>query len=192
LEDIDDWKSAVDDIDEDIESTVEPSGPESDVEPTDASINYADIATETGVRSPDSGEVVADIGTPDPERVETTTSRVVRNTTLSKELKEHYQYHCQLCGEARHKDPLEHYAEAHHIKPLGRPHEGPDVEENILVLCPNHHADFDHGLVHINPETHEITHATDESLSGESLRTKESHSIDSEMLEYHNTEISKL
>lgn len=192
LEDIDDWKSVVDDIEQNIETSAGASEVESDIGSTDTTIDYTDIATQSGIPSPDPSEVVADIGIPDPERVETTTSRVVRNTALSKELKEDYQYHCQLCGEARHKSPLEHYAEAHHIKPLGRPHEGPDVKENILVLCPNHHADFDHGLVHVDPETHEVIHATDKSISGEKLQTKEHHDINSELLKYHNTEISKL
>jgi len=30
-------------------------------------------------------------------------------------------------------------------QPLGRPHDGPDVAENILCLCPNHHVLFDNG-----------------------------------------------
>ena len=39
------------------------------------------------------------------------------------------------------------YAEAAHIRPLGAPHDGPDVPETILCLCPNHHVLFDHGGV---------------------------------------------
>ncbi len=30
-------------------------------------------------------------------------------------------------------------------RPLGSPHNGPDAPDNILCLCPNHHALFDHG-----------------------------------------------
>lgn len=29
------------------------------------------------------------------------------------------------------------YSEAAHIRPLGRPHAGPDVLANVLSLCPN-------------------------------------------------------
>lgn len=37
------------------------------------------------------------------------------------------------------------YAEAAHIRALGSPHNGPDVIENVLCLCPNHHVLFDNG-----------------------------------------------
>src|SRR6478672_8334883 len=37
------------------------------------------------------------------------------------------------------------YAEAAHIWPLGRPHNGPDELANLLCLCPNHHVLFDNG-----------------------------------------------
>jgi len=37
------------------------------------------------------------------------------------------------------------YAKAAQIRPLGAPHDGPDVSENILCLCPNHRVLFDHG-----------------------------------------------
>jgi 5-methylcytosine-specific restriction protein A len=150
------------------------------------------MAAETGVHSPDEGESVADLPQPDADRVETTTARIVRNTELGRELKEQYQYHCQLCGEAKHRSPLEHYAEVHHIKPLGRPHGGPDEKSNMLVLCPNHHADFDHGLVHVDLETLEVTHATDEAVSGGELLRKDDHTINKDVLQYHNEEISKL
>lgn len=155
-------------------------------------IDYAETAAETGVHAPDETETVADLPQPEPDRVETTTARIVRNTEAGKELKDLYQYHCQLCGEARHRAPLEHYAEVHHVKPLGKPHKGPDEKSNMLVLCPNHHADFDHGLVHVDPETLTVTHATDESVSGRELLCKDDHVIDEEVLRYQNENISKL
>jgi len=37
------------------------------------------------------------------------------------------------------------YAEGAHIRPLAKPHNGPDVVENILCLCPNRHVLFDGG-----------------------------------------------
>ncbi|MBT6251913.1 MAG: hypothetical protein HOI84_01280, partial [Flavobacteriaceae bacterium] len=40
-----------------------------------------------------------------------------------------------------------------HIKPLGRPHSGPDVKENLLCLCPNHHDQFDALAFSIEPST---------------------------------------
>ena len=44
------------------------------------------------------------------------------------------------------------YAEAAHVRPLGAPHDDPDVPENILCLCPNHHVLFDHGGVTVGPD----------------------------------------
>lgn len=195
LDQVDGWQELVaeDGTLDHIEEIAEP--PEEDeaveAEPEEAR-DYAEIAAETGVHEPDEAEAVADLPQPDADRVETTTARIVRNTALAKELKEQYQSHCQLCGEAKHRAPLQHYAEVHHVKPLGRPHEGPDEKSNMLILCPNHHADFDHGLVHLDPETLEVTHATDETVSGQELLRMDDHDIDESVLEYHNEEISKL
>lgn len=195
LDRVDGWQELVDEdgFGEHIEEIEEPVDEAESIEEEPGQVlGYAEIAAETGVHAPDETEAVADLPQPDADRVETTTARIVRNTQAGKELKELYQYHCQLCGEARHGAPLEHYAEVHHVKPLGRPHEGPDERSNMLVLCPNHHADFDHGLVHVDPETLEVTHATDESVSGRELLYKDDHAIDEDVLRYHNEEISKL
>lgn len=44
-----------------------------------------------------------------------------------------------------------HMQRAHHIKPLGGEHNGPDVRENILCVCPNHHALLDYGAIKLDP-----------------------------------------
>ena len=41
------------------------------------------------------------------------------------------------------------YSEVHHLKPLGE--HGFDNEDNMLVLCPNHHALFDYLSIGIDP-----------------------------------------
>lgn len=78
-----------------------------------------------------------------PPRSETRTLRVVRDTEQARRLKVLYDYRCQVCGEQL-ETPVGPYAEAAHIRPLGRPHDGPDVPGNLLCLCPNHHVLFDH------------------------------------------------
>lgn len=194
LTEVDGWQdlvnqnvvSELDEVDEEIQD-------ESLAEPTeDLPTEYAEIAETTGVPSPDKSEAGADLARPETDRVKTTVSRIVRNTHLAKELKQQYQNHCQVCGDTRHRTPLEHYSEVHHIKPLGRPHEGPDLKKNMLVLCPNHHADFDHGVVHIDPDNLEITHATDDAVSGDTLRMKDEHELGRDLIKYHNEQISKL
>ncbi|ELZ91497.1 HNH endonuclease domain-containing protein [Haloferax mucosum ATCC BAA-1512] len=140
------------------------------------------------------GEQVDDAeATPDlsaAERVETTRSRVIRNTTLATDLKERYSHTCQVCGERRRRGVDEGYAEAHHLRPLGRPHDGPDTEGNIVVLCPDHHADFDYGMLAVDPKTYTIAHAYERDIDGTELFVRADHDLDGSFLDYHNREIA--
>ena len=148
-----------------------------------------DVSEYTDIENIDTVEYVSDI--PETQRKETTTSRVIRNTQLVKDLKQEHSYQCQLCGGRRYRSKDEYYAEGHHIKPLGDPHEGPDIRENILVLCPNHHADFDYGIVKVNPETLEVEHLNDEEVNGNVLDVSANHQIGEQFLEYHNQNIAE-
>lgn len=125
-----------------------------------------------------------------PRRIETRRSRVVRDTQLSTQLKEEYGCECQICGDVRQRSPGERYAEAHHIRPLGSPHDGPDIRPNLIVLCPNHHADFDYGVVSVDPDTGRVAHAYDQTVDATTLTTRQDHEIDPEYLRYHNREIA--
>jgi len=75
-------------------------------------------------------------------RIPTTVLRIVRDTKLSRKIKEMYDYTCQVCG-IRISFNGVGYAEAAHIRPLGKPHNGKDLLSNILCLCPNHHVMLD-------------------------------------------------
>lgn len=112
-----------------------------------------------------------------PERKETTILRVVRDTKAAKQVKEFYSFRCQVCN-TRLNSPGGPYAEAAHIRPLGRPHNGPDVRENILCFCPNHHVLFDLGGFAI---------ADDFSLVGleGTLRINSEHNIAVDHIRYH-------
>ncbi|WP_201981499.1 YDG/SRA domain-containing protein [Hymenobacter rubidus] len=77
-------------------------------------------------------------------RQEVTTLRIVRDTAVTRRVKLLHNYCCQVCGVRLH-GAAGPYAEAAHIRPLGAPHHGPDVLENVLCLCPNHHVLFDLG-----------------------------------------------
>jgi putative restriction endonuclease len=92
------------------------------------------------------GLLVAEPGAeygPAPRR-EATTLRIVRDTAVTRRVKLLHDYCCQVCGIRLH-GAAGPYAEAAHIRPLGAPHHGPDVLENVLCLCPNHHVLFDLG-----------------------------------------------
>ncbi len=110
-------------------------------------------------------------------RIETTIQRIVRDTELTRRVKEMYRCECQVCRVAiRTNSGL--YAEAAHIQPLGAPHNGPDSLANILCLCPNHHVKFDFGgfIILDNFE-----------LLGESgkLHVNPDHEVGREYLKYH-------
>jgi putative restriction endonuclease len=107
----------------------------------------------------------------------TTVQRIVRSTAAAERVKVAHDYRCQICG-VRLQVPGGWYAEAAHIRPLGSPHDGPDREDNILCLCPNHHVLFDRGSFVI---------AEDLTLVGldGSLRTVPGHRPERVYLAYH-------
>lgn len=109
-------------------------------------------------------------------RRHTTVARVVRDTAQSRRIKDLHSHKCQVCG-VRLEGSAGPYAEAAHIRPLGTPHDGPDTPDNILCLCPNHHALFDYGGFTIN---------ADLSLAGEegTLTTHPQHRLNKEYLRY--------
>lgn len=76
--------------------------------------------------------------------------RIVRDTKIIKELKALYDNTCQICSSKIEIDKNKYYSEGHHIKPLGNPHNGPDIKENIIILCPNCHVKFDNGAIDIS------------------------------------------
>jgi len=69
-----------------------------------------------------------------PERREIKVLRIVRDTIVSRRVKELHDFSCQVCG-LRLIAPTGPYAEGAHVRPLGSPHNGPDALENILCLC---------------------------------------------------------
>ena len=111
------------------------------------------------------------------KRVKTTVLRIVRDTRIAKKVKEKHGFKCQVCSLALEtKAGL--YAEAAHIRPLGSPHNGPDIEANLLCLCPNHHVLFDNGGFTINDDL---------SLNGikGQLITRINHEINLSFIQYH-------
>jgi len=93
-----------------------------------------------------------------PSTTTTQVTRKIRDTVLSKKIKEEFKSKCAVCNERITLTNKKYYAEGHHVKPLGAGHDGPDTKDNIIVLCPNHHAKFDYGVIGINPESGRIFH----------------------------------
>jgi HNH endonuclease len=85
-----------------------------------------------------------------PKKVNAEVTRYIRDTKLSKALKDKYEYRCQICDHRIHLPNGNFYAEAHHIQPIGNGHDGPDIKENLIVVCPNHHAVLDYGVIELH------------------------------------------
>ena len=114
--------------------------------------------------------IAKDIAEPSqPDRVKQEIYRILRDTDLTRRAKVDNQYRCQICGETLELKDGKLYIEAHHIKPLGAPHDGPDVRGNILCVCPNHHVLLDYGAIKLDAA----------QLKG----------VDSEYIDYHNEHI---
>ncbi len=64
------------------------------------------------------------------------------NNTIAK-IKFLRDFKCQICGTAIKKKDGRNYVEAAHIKPKHQ--EGKETPDNIILLCPNHHKEFDIG-----------------------------------------------
>jgi putative restriction endonuclease len=90
-------------------------------------------------------------GSENPKREQVTTSRVIRNSKVGREVKQMYDHTCQISA-VRLETPTKPYAEACHIKPLGLHHKGPDIKSNVLCLSPNMHVLFDYGAIAINDD----------------------------------------
>ena len=103
------------------------------------------------------------------------TYRVLRDTSLARKIKALHRNKCQICRKTIEFGNGESYAEAHHIIPLGKPHNGPDIAENIIVLCPNHHALCDLGGI---------------TLSLDTIFKAQGHSISEKSIKYHNQKIA--
>lgn len=62
-----------------------------------------------------------------------------------------YDYKCQI-SDIKLEVPSGHYAEACHIKPVGKLHNGPDSVDNVLCLSPNMHVLFDLGAISLTDD----------------------------------------
>jgi len=92
-----------------------------------------------------------------PEKIEAIVNRTVRgDTKLIQALKQACEFRCQFpnCDIRIPKKDGSFYIEVAHIKPVRSG--GPSVLGNLLVLCPNHHKEFDFGRVEIIEQTPEL------------------------------------
>jgi len=109
-----------------------------------------------------------------------------RDSGIVRELKQHYHNECQVCGDVMQVGSDLFYCEGHHLRPLGDTHGGPDEQSNIVILCPNHHAEFDHFLFAILASTgrrRKLEHAC-RDLSDREKHLRVAHDIRREHIDY--------
>jgi putative restriction endonuclease len=117
------------------------------------------------------------------QRIQVTTSRVIRSSAIGNYVKDLYDYTCQISG-VQLDTPNGPYAEACHIQPVGKPHNGPDEVSNVLCLSPNMHVLFDLGAISINDDL------TLKGIEGR-LTIKDEHDLSKEAIKYHREHIFK-
>jgi putative restriction endonuclease len=88
-----------------------------------------------------------------PELVEFRGKQYKRDNKSIVELKILREFKCQMCGTSILKKDGSFYVEAAHI--TEKKHKGPESPDNILILCPNHHKEFDFGNKKIIDRTKE-------------------------------------
>jgi len=148
----------------------------SSTEQEPATEKLPEIISPERVMLPPKPPVAVDIGEPSPpDRANVTVRRIIRDTKIVEQLKVLYEFRCQICGFTIELTDGRCYCEAHHIRPLGSPHDGADITSNIIVVCPNHHAMLDYGAIPITAAALLFSR----------------HHIGDENIEYHNTQIQK-
>jgi len=127
-------------------------------------------------------------GNHNPEFTTRSSTSPARDGTVTRRIKSLYEHACQMC-DITIESPKGPIAEGAHVRPLGRPHNGPDVPANLLCLCPNCHRKFDAGAVHITDTFRVIDF---EGLLVGPLHRDSRHKIAVEHLAYHRQVICGL
>lgn len=111
-----------------------------------------------------------------------TTLRVVRTSEAAGRVRVRHDDRCQLCGQ-RIESVAGTYAEPLWLRPLGKPHDGPDDEANLLCLCPTHAVGFGLGALVASDEGAVRDALTAGSVGG--LRHVAGHRVDPANFAYH-------
>lgn len=89
----------------------------------------------------------------DSEKVTVNHQHYKRNNKIIALIKVLRNFKCQICGYSIQKKDGSKYIEAAHIMPKHK--KGKENPENIILLCPNHHKEFDFGNLLISNHTKE-------------------------------------
>ncbi len=82
--------------------------------------------------------------------------RFARDRATVAKLKILREFRCQICNTRIVKEDGSYYAEGAHIRP--KRSGSPETPDNILILCPNHHKEFDLGKREVIDHNSEFIH----------------------------------
>ncbi|MCI4044972.1 YDG/SRA domain-containing protein [Streptomyces sp. TRM75563] len=113
--------------------------------------------------------------------------RIVRKSAVTKRVKRLHGYICQVC-----RTPLRvnssgmNYAEGAHVHALGGPEGGPDVDGNVLCLCPNCHVKLDRGALYLTDDFRAVDRfATEDGRRVVPLRMVDGHRVQKRFIQAH-------
>ena len=106
--------------------------------------------------------------------------RFLRDTTPVNELKKLYQNKCQICNKTFEIAKNKFYSEVHHYHPLEEG--GDDDKSNMIVVCPNHHTQFDYKIIAIDMDSTSIINNIGKKTA-ENIIFHKSHILDKKNIE---------
>lgn len=122
-----------------------------------------------------------------PPKIKSEVTRFIRDTQKTKELKKMYQDRCQICNYRLETKNNTHYSEVHHLHPL---HDGGDDDfNNMIVLCPTHHAEFDYVAIGIAEDQKTILDRHMKKVG--IVNTKKGHQISMKNILFHLNNLKK-
>ncbi|MGW7411401.1 YDG/SRA domain-containing protein [Streptomyces sp. NPDC054863] len=114
-----------------------------------------------------------------------TVSRIIRDTAVGKRVKGWHRNTCQICRVALPVGPDgKSYAEGAHIQSLGAG-EGPDVDGNVLCLCPNCHVRLDRGALYLTNGLRVVDRFAEGQVTPIELRTVAEHRVQARFARAH-------
>lgn len=123
-----------------------------------------------------------------PEKATELVTLFDRDVEKVEKIKRLYHDKCQVCGIAIEMPGGKRYSEVHHLRPLKEG--GDDNYGNMIVLCPNHHAEFDYRAVGISRDGLTIVDWRGREVGR--VTTARGHSIDQKNIVYHTEAMRKV
>jgi len=106
--------------------------------------------------------------------------RFLRDTKPVKKLKELYKNKCQICEKTFEIGKNQFYSEVHHYWSLEQ--QGDDDISNMIVVCPNHHTQFDYNMIAIDRDGSSIIDRNGDK-TGEKIKFHNAHTLDKKNIE---------